>query len=242
MKRALVPTAAPGTLRLEGPAFHHLVHVLRSRPGEQLEIFDGRGSSFAATVRAVHEDAAELVLGPATAAPPPRSIELVQGLVRAEKLELVLQKGTELGASGFRLATTARAVVKSSPRDEKKLDRWQRIVEEAARQCGRSDVPQVHAAVALERVVPSLAPGTAVFVLDEEERALTLSAAAAEALETDAPLAVVIGPEGGLERAEVAALVAQGAKPVTLGSRVLRTETAGFAALAVLRHLDGQLG
>ncbi len=242
MKRALVPRAAPGELRLEGPAFHHLVHVLRSREGDTLEVFDGQGSSFAATVRSVGADVAVLELGPAKASPPPRRIEVVQGLVRAEKLELVIQKGTELGASAFRPVSTARAVVKASPRDASKQERWQRIASEAARQCGRSDVPTVHALAPLDCLVASLAPGTAVFVLDEEERGLTLSAAAAPHLGADTPLAVVIGPEGGLERAEVQALVNQGAKAVTLGALVLRTETAGLAALAVLRHLDGQLG
>lgn len=238
MKRVFVPGAATGVTRLTGPAFHHLAVVLRVRAGEALEVFDGRGHAFDAAVTQVNDDALTLTLGPARAMPAPRRVTLVQGLVRAEKLELVLQKGTELGASAFLPATARRSVVKLEGKEPKKLERWRRIVEEAARQCGRADVPEVLPVVALDAVV---LPDTTVLVLDEEERAVSLSQAV-RALDATRAVALVIGPEGGLERAEVAALVARGTQPVTLGGNVLRTETAGLAALAVIRHLEGLLG
>lgn len=238
MKRVFVPGAATGSARLEGPAFHHLAVVLRVKAGEALEVFDGHGNAFDATVVTVDDAALSLSLGPARAMPAPRPITLVQGLVRAEKLELVLQKGTELGASAFLPAAARRSVVKLEGKEPKKLERWRRIVEEAARQCGRADVPEVLPPSSLEAVV---LPGAALLVLDEEERGLSLSQAV-RALDADRPLALVVGPEGGLDRAEVAALVARGAQPVTLGGHVLRTETAGLAALTIVRHLDGLLG
>ena len=170
---------------------------------------------------------------PAPRAPP---LTLLQGLPKGDKLELVLQKGTELGVAAFFPVVTARAV--SRPKDaEAKAQRWRKIVSEAARQCGRADVPEVAAPGPLADAVAALPKDTRLLVLDEEERALRLS----DAL-TDAPLALVVGPEGGLSREEVAQLKAAGGVSVTLGPRVLRTETAALAALAVLLHRMGELG
>lgn len=240
MIRLLVPGAAEGRVSVAGPRLHYVRDVLRLRAGDALEVFDGAGRAFDARLTALEADAATLTLGPAREAPRPRAITIVQGLPKAEKLELVLQKGTELGATAFAPAACARSVVKLQGKEEAKLARWQRIVEEAARQCGRADVPQVLPPQPLLAAVAALPGPPAVLVLDEEERALPLSAAVAPL--GGRPLALVIGPEGGLAREEVSALVARGATPVTLGRLVLRTETAALAALAVLRHLDGELG
>ncbi|MBS1153413.1 MAG: rRNA methyltransferase [Myxococcaceae bacterium] len=241
MKRLHLPQAAPGALRLEGPRFHHLIRVLRVRAGEALEVFDGRGTVFPAQVGEVGDEAATLTLGPGAPQPAPREITIVQGLPKAEKLEWVLQKCTELGAAAFAPVFCERTIVKPSGREDAKVQRWQRIVEEAARQSGRAEVPTVHPPRPLLEAVGGLS-GCLILVLDEEEEALSLSAAVAPALSTAQPLALVIGPEGGLSRAEVAQLQQRGAVPVTLGRRVLRTETAALAALAVLLHLQGELG
>ena len=241
MRRLHLPTAAAGPLRLEGPRFHHLVRVLRARAGEVLEIFDGRGTVFSAQVDEVGAQGASLTLGPGIPQGAARAITIVQGLPKSEKLEWVLQKCTELGAAAFFPVFCERTVVKPSGREEAKVLRWQRIVEEAARQSGRADVPTVHPPQPLLEAVRALS-GARVLVLDEEEEALPLSAAVAQDLSSAQPLALVIGPEGGLSRAEVAALRAEGALPVNLGQRILRTETAALAALAVLLHLQGELG
>ncbi len=241
MKRLHLPHAAQGPLRLEGPRFHHLIRVLRVRAGESLQIFDGRGTAYAATVDDVGAESAALTLAAGAPQPAPREITIVQGLPKAEKLEWVLQKCTELGAAAFAPVFTERTVIKPSGREDTKLQRWQRIVEEAARQSGRADVPKVFAPQPLLQAAHALA-GALVLVLDEEEEALPLSAAVAQALSTTQPLALVIGPEGGLARSEVEALEDKGAIAVTLGRRVLRTETAALAALAVLLHLQGELG
>lgn len=238
MKRLHLPHAAPGAVRLDGPRFHHLIRVLRVRAGERLELFDGRGTVFPAEVEQVDTDAATLKVGPGVPQPVAPGITIVQGLPKAEKLEWVLQKGTELGAAAFAPVFTERCVVKPSGREDAKVQRWQKIAEEAARQSGRADVPTVLPPRPLLDAVRALAPGTRVLVLDEEEEERSLSSAAGEG----GPLALVIGPEGGLARSEVQALAALGALGVTLGRRVLRTETAALAALAVLLHLQGELG
>lgn len=239
-----LPEPPPPTARVEGPRLHYLVNVLRLREGDALEVFDGRGGAYPAQVSTLRDEAAELSLGPRRAAPPRRPIAVVQGLPKGEKLELIIQKGTELGASAFAPAFTRRAVVKlDDRRAAAKTRRWRTIAEGAARQCGRSDVPLVHAPRALPDAVEAASEGggpARVLVLDEEERATLLREAHAGSGE--APLVLVVGPEGGLDREEVQALTRRGAIPVTLGALVLRTETAALAALAVLRHLDGDLG
>ncbi len=240
MIRLLVPGAQEGEVTVNGPRLHYLRQVLRVRAGDELEVFDGEGNAFDAKVVSLGELGGVLTLGAAREAPRPRSITIVQGLPKAETLELVLQKGTELGASAFAPAACARSIVKLDGKEEAKLARWQRIVEEAARQCGRASVPQVFAPRPLAAAVSSLPGEPAVLVLDEEERSLPLSTAVASL--GSRSLALVIGPEGGLTREEVSALVAKGAIAITLGRLVLRTETAALAALAVLRHLDGELG
>lgn len=241
--RLLVPLAAQAAspLRVEGEAFHHL-RVLRLAVGQSLEVFDGKGSAWEAEVVALEKDAALLRLGKARGtAHPGRSITLVQVLPKAEKLEFVLQKGTELGAHAFYPALSERTVLKlDGAKAEARRARWQRIVQEAARQSGRTDVPTVHAVRGLLEAVRALPPLTRVLVLDEEEKRTSLRRAASE--DVGAPLALVVGPEGGLARTEVEALQALGGVAVSLGPLVLRTETAALAALAVLRHLDGLLG
>jgi 16S rRNA (uracil1498-N3)-methyltransferase len=238
MKRVLVPAATLGRTTLDAGPAHHLVHVLRVAQGDALEVFDGAGRSFDAVVEAVHADGtATLTLSNERQSAPERRVTVIQGLPKAEKLELVVQKATELGAWALIAAACERSVVKLEGKEAAKQARWQKIADEAARQCGRADVPAVSVAASLEAAVAALGLGTQVLVLDEEERARPLSHALAEG-----PVALIVGPEGGLSRAEVAALTAKGAQPVTLGRLVLRTETAALAALAVIRHLDGLLG
>ena len=244
MIRALlvVPTPAPERLTVGGERFHHLAHVLRIAPGDTVEVFDGRGRAFVARVEQVGESSLELVLGEERSDEVGRAITILQGLPKGDKLEWIVEKATELGATAIVPVETARAVVKLDPaRGEKKRERWQRIAEEAARQCRRSDVPAVLAPARLQDAVASLAEGTRVLVLDEEERAVRLGKVLAP-LGPEVPLALVIGPEGGLAREEVDALLRRGAVAVSLGKNILRTETAALAALSVVLHRDGRLG
>ncbi len=238
-----LPTPAPERLSLEGEAHHYLCHVLRLKAGDALEVFDGHGRAVDARVAEVSPTAAVLTLGAERRQAPARSVTLVQGLPKGDKLEWILQKGTELGASAFAPASCVRSVVKLPPdKAEAKRQRWRKIVEEAARQCGRQDVPEVLSPGPLAQVCAALPAETRILVLDEEERSRTLTSAFAALPSPAAPLALVVGPEGGLDRSEVAALLARGAVAVTLGDSILRTETASLAALCVLLHLDGRLG
>lgn len=237
-----IPEPAPPEVTLSGDRRHYLLHVLRLGEGASLELFDGSGRAFDARVASVDADTVRLVLGPARHTPPAREVHILQGLPKGDKLEWVLQKGTELGATAFHPVAAARSVVKLEPRRaEERTSRWTKIVEEAARQCRRNDVPLVHTPRPLVEAARALAPGTTLLVLDEEESAVPLGEAF-RSCAPGAPVALVVGPEGGLDREEVSALRALGGRPVTLGRRILRTETAALAALAVMAHLDGELG
>lgn len=237
-----IPDPAPAEVALTGDRRHYVLHVLRLGEGDALEVFDGKGRSFASRVTGVDPQTVRVELGPARQAPARRAVSVLQGLPKGDKLEWVLQKGTELGAAAFLPVDTVRSVVKLEPRRaQERTARWTKIVEEAARQCRRDDVPRVETPLPLAEAARGLAPGTVVLVLDEEESAVPLGEAF-RAAGAGTPVALVVGPEGGLAREEVEALKALGARAVTLGARILRTETAALAALAVMMHLDGDLG
>lgn len=237
--RLTVADPAPVRVRVDGPAFHHL-RVARVVPREAVEVFDGRGRAWAATVESVGDDHAMLLLGSARTEDTGRRILLLQGLPKGEKLDWVLQKTTELGVAAVWPLSLARSVVKLGTEVARKRQvRWQRIADEAARQSGRADVPEIGPLRTLEQALAALPQGVQLLVLDEEERERRLSEAAAG---DGRPLALVVGPEGGLERAEVEQVRRAGGEAVTIGPRVLRTETVGLVALAVLRHRDGLLG
>jgi|RhiMethySRZTD1v2_1073278.scaffolds.fasta_scaffold66038_5 16S rRNA (uracil1498-N3)-methyltransferase len=232
-----VPSPTPERVRVDGAPLHHL-RVARVAAGEAVEVFDGRGRAWAAWLESVDDAGAELRLGEERRGATGRTVVLIQGLPKGDKLDLVLQKATELGVSAVWPVLTTRSV--SRPRPEAQATRrarWQRIVEEAARQSGRTEIPEVTALRPLDEAVRALGPGFRLLVLDEEERAGRLGNAAG-----DGAVALVVGPEGGLARDEVRLLRDLGGVPVSLGPLVLRTETAGIAALAVLRHLEGLLG
>jgi 16S rRNA (uracil1498-N3)-methyltransferase len=233
---------SPRVIVIGGERFHYLAHVLRLGEGQTLELFDGHGRSFPAQVAAVSQGEATLTLDGPRAEPKARSILLVQGLPKSDRFEWTLQKATELGAAAFHPVHSERSVVKvPAGKEPERRKRWQRIVEEAARQCGRSDVPSVEPVGSLVQVCERLVPSTGLLVLDEEERSLPLGIAA-HALPPTKPVAIIVGPEGGLARSEVEALKRLGGVGVTLGRLILRSETAGIAALCVLRHQEGLLG
>lgn len=225
---------------VQGERLHYLTHVLRLQPGATFEVFDGRGLRRTATLERLGAAGAELRLGAPQAGTRGAELTLIQGLPKADKLEWIIQKGTELGISRFAPVLTERSVVKlDAARAQTKRERWQRIAEEAARQCGRSDLPGVDLPSPLAQAASSLPEGTQLLVLDEEERERRL----VDALRPGGgPLALVVGPEGGLSRTEVAQLQASGGCSVTLGPRILRTETASLAAAVILLHLSGELG
>ncbi|MFT3913812.1 MAG: 16S rRNA (uracil(1498)-N(3))-methyltransferase [Anaeromyxobacteraceae bacterium] len=234
----LPPAALHGDHAVLTPeARHHLVDVLRLLPGEAIEVFDGQGGAWDGTLAPGLD---VLALGPRReAARPGADVRLLVALAKGEKMDLVVQKTTELGVTAVVPFEAERSVVRlEGERAEERARRWRRIAEEAARQCGRADVPDVLAPRSLAKALAAIPAGFAlhVFHVEAGEAAGSKPPAAA------APgHALVVGPEGGLTAGEVAACLAAGARPATLGPRVLRAETAAIVAVALAQARHGDL-
>lgn len=246
VRRFMAPGAdlSGETVRIEGDLFRHMVKVLRLKIDTRLRLADGRGAECAGIIREIGRDhltvAVEERHTTATSGGGLR-ITLIQGLPKGEKMELILQKGTELGVSEVVTFQADRSVSRIPvDRQDERLRRWRRIAEEAARQAGRPDIPTVRLSRGIDDTVLD-ADQDLRLLLWEEERATTLKEAMG-ARPRPASIAVIVGPEGGLTVAEAELARQAGFIPVTLGRRILRTETAGIALVAILQYLFGDLG
>jgi 16S rRNA (uracil1498-N3)-methyltransferase len=226
------------SLVLEGEAHRYLTRVLRLSAGARVVLFDGQGGEVAATIARAGTRDLTLTLGErrTIAIPTTPPVTLLQGLPRPERMDLVVQKATELGAARLIPVRAARSAGDQPPRPE----RWEKISREAARQCGRAQLLDIAPTSSLAEAVASLAPDTLRIVpWEEAPEAQPLSALVSGQF---AGVVVLIGPEGGLTADEVALTTAAGFRVATLGPRILRTETAAIAALAVIQSMVGGLG
>lgn len=233
------PLAAGATVRLDERAATHLARVLRMKVGDGLRVFDGRGAEHVATIHAIAGTRVELAVGAAHPPTPesPLEITLTQGVSRGERMDYALQKATELGVARIAPVLCERSVVKLDPAQAAaRHEHWRGVVSAAAEQCGRATLP---ALVPPRRLAEHLAAtqgagGTLRAVL------LPDASAGPAALPGDLrAIELLIGPEGGLSDEEERLAVGVGYRPLRLGPRVLRTETAPVAALAVLQQLYG---
>lgn len=232
-----------GYASFNGELHHHMARVLRLRSGDELLLVDEQGRSHLGVIDQVTQEwTAVRLTVTREAAPPPVSpaITIVQGLPRGEKVDLVLQKGTELGVNGFSLFRADRSVPRlTGDKLQSRLERWERIVFEAARQSERFDLPQVawipSARDAAENVKADLK-----LLLWERGASVHLRETLAT-LPRPASIAIAIGPEGGFAPDEFQAFSDQGFIPVTLGKRILRTETAALAMTAIVQYIWGDI-
>lgn len=221
--------------------------VLRLRVGDEVAVFDGSGREWTAKIETVSQQA--VIARPGAERRPdaelPVAITVCQALVKAERFELVLQKATELGAARIAPIITARVQgVEAALPSKARLERWQRIVQEAAEQSGRVRLPEIAAASGLQEAVASEAARGPVVVLWEggPETGLRAALRAIAAKGVPERVALVIGPVGGFEEREVEESQAAGAVVVGMGRRVLRSETAAIAALTATVYEFGHLG
>lgn len=211
-----------------------ITNVLRLRVGDIVYVFDNSGKEYATKLLAV---GIPQVVGEITQVTYPKTeaglrLTLVQGLLKGDKIELILQKCTEIGVSAFVIATTARSVPRiPKERLASRIERWQSIVREAAEQSGRVRVPEVRQIVPFEEAL-SLTDGEGIIAWErEKDRGISpelLEAASANSL------TCFIGPEGGFSEEEVQTAMDLGIKPVSLGARILRAETAAVVASTLL--------
>lgn len=229
-------------VRLGSEEARHLRDVLRLQSGDQVNLFDGEGREFDCTITELRRDFAELTVD-AEAAPakPESQLDLTLGiaLLKGEKFDLVVQKATELGVVRIVPLLTERADVRlRDVKDaDKRVTRWRRIAQEAAKQSGRARVPEVTEPQSFKTLVGEKRNGLGIMFSEREGQSLEEATRGGESQ----PVTALIGSEGGWADAELAMARVEGWKLVTLGGRILRAETAGIVGTALLQHLLGDL-
>jgi 16S rRNA (uracil1498-N3)-methyltransferase len=227
-------------LALEGERARYVARVLRLRAGDELLVFDGKGGEHRAIL--TRASRAEVVLRIAEACDrnveSPLSVHLVQGISRGERMDTVVQKATELGVHRITPLVTERSVVRlDDDRAARRTEHWRKVARSACEQCGRNVLPEIDVPQELDRFIDNAAAGEMLRVL--------LHAAAGKTLMSLSPPAarvqVLVGPEGGLSAAERERTLAAGFAACSLGPRILRTETAALAAIALLQARLGDL-
>ena len=233
------PLAAGARLTLEGEAAAHLGRVLRVRAGAPVVLFDGSESEFASEVVAATRRTVALAVGPGREVRRESALELVllQGVCRNERMDWVVRKATELGATAIRPVMTERSVVKIDPaKIAGRIEHWRAIAISACEQCGRNVLPDILPPLPVTAAL-SAHRGASGVLLDPEAKG------GADTLRPPAgPLCLLVGPEGGLDERERAAARAAGYMGIRLGPRILRTETAALTGLALLQARFGDLG
>lgn len=232
-----LPLAAGLPVILPEAAVAHLVRVLRLGVGDRFVLFNGDGGDYPAQLLSVAKKSAEALVGARVEAgnESPLRITLAQGIARGEKMDLILQKATELGVACIAPVITDRTEVKlDAERLEKKMQHWRGVLAAACEQSGRARLPQLLPPQSLASFAAATGSSRR-FILDPEAgRSLADAAVTAEDTVT-----LLIGPEGGLSERDEAALRAAKFEGLRLGPRILRTETAGLAAIAALNALYG---
>ena len=234
MHRFFTDEIQPNTAVVRGDDVKHIAKVLRLHAGDAVQLCDGNGRECDAVIRTVSPDAVTFDTEPWREAEtePHAKITLFQCLPKAGKMETIIQKCVELGAVGFVPVQSERCVVVLKPPYEGRIERWQRVSEEAAKQSRRGVIPKVELPVALDKL--DFTAFDTVLAAYENERTVSLKTALHEGSGTR--IAIVIGPEGGFSEAEIRLLAKKGARTVSLGTRIRRTETAGMAMTAQILY------
>lgn len=229
---------------MTGELYRHMARVLRLKEGSEVKLTDDSGREFCGVIEEVGAKALTVRVTAVESEPeqePGLRVTLYQGLPKGEKLDLILQKCTELGISELVTFDAERSIVKlRGDRSAGRLERCEKIVQEAARQSGRRSPPKVSIGGSLD-VVLREAGHTVKLLLWEGEQTTKLRETL-DAYQSPETVAIVVGPEGGLSSEEVEQAIACGFTPISLGRRILRTETAGFAMLSILQFYWGDMG
>ena len=235
-----VPDAAPGArIALPGHSAHHARDVLRLRAGAQVHVFDGRGAEYEAVLEVVaRQGVSGRVTGPAVPRPEsPLRVTLAMSPLKGDRMELAIQKATELGVAEIRPVVTVRTDTAARPALEgARRDRWDKVASGAAEQCGRATVPVVAPTATLAAFIADPPAGARVVLLERQEGQPPLAS-----LPRPQAITLLVGPAGGWEPVEIERLAGAGFVAVSLGPRILRAETAAIAALTAAQVLGGDL-
>ncbi len=219
---------------------HHAVNVLRLRPGNKAEVVFG-GKRWTAEFISRNEETFLIPLEELASSEPSLSVTLFQGLPKGDKMDWIVQKAVELGVTRIIPVAFSRCIVKLAGKDLiRKQERWQKIAREAGKQSGRCIIPEVFTPVALS-ALPQFLGQCDIVAVPWEECTGYGPLSFFEMHPSVSSLGIVIGPEGGISAEEIALLKGNRCVPITLGKRILRTETAGLAAISVFLGLYGEM-
>ena len=229
---------------ITGDDVNHIRNVLRMEPGEKVVVSAGRGVDYYCILRELQPDCVVLDIEREEPVHTELPVKLVlfQALPKADKMEFIIQKAIELGAAEIVPVRTRRSVVKlDEKKAAKKVQRWRAIAEAAAKQSGRGRVPEVHDVVSFTEALELAKELESMLIPYELYQDMPETVKTMEKVSLAASIGIFIGPEGGFERGEVEKAMESGALPISLGKRILRTETAGLAILSVLMfRIEGE--
>ncbi|WP_135546699.1 16S rRNA (uracil(1498)-N(3))-methyltransferase [Paenibacillus cymbidii] len=233
-----------------GDDAHHLQRVMRAEPGDQLIVCDGNGRTALASIASLAktEVVADIVREVEESREADVDIWIAQSLPKGDKLETVIQKGTELGASRFIPFESERTVAYyDGKKEEKKLERWRKIAKEAAEQAHRSRLPVIEAPCGWKRLLEAAGQADLALICYEKQdekslRSLLREWAQTEGAAQTGTVLVIVGPEGGFAEREIREAAEADCRPVSLGRRILRTETAALVALSCILYETGEMG
>jgi 16S rRNA (uracil1498-N3)-methyltransferase len=220
-----------------GSDVNHIGNVLRMKPGERIRVSDNSGRAYFCHIREITSDTviADIDEADAPGTELNNSICLLQGLPKADKMELIIQKATELGAGEVIPVAMKNCVVRlDAKKAAAKTARWQAIAESAAKQSKRTVIPQIHAPLSWKDALNFAKTLDIVLVPYENERGMDATRELIGSIAPGQSVGILIGPEGGFADSEIQEADALGFRRISLGRRILRTETAGLAALAML--------
>lgn len=222
------------SVTISGEDVAHLSKVLRLREGENIIVCDSAGIDYECRIESISktEAVASVISSTPNIAEPPINITIYQGLPKSDKMDYIVQKCVELGVNKIVPVITKRAV--AIPRDgDKKILRWQRIASEAAKQCGRGVLPQIGEIAEFKTIVKNVVLEDNLNIIPyENEKSFKLK----NALKPVKNINIFIGPEGGFDPEEIELAMTSGIQPVTLGPRILRTETAPIAVVSAVMY------
>lgn len=224
----------------------HIKKVLRLKEGQELEICDGEGMDYRVSIDTIDNEKINTSIEEVYPSKKESNIEvtLYQGLPKSMKMDIIIQKCTELGIHSIIPVSTNRTIVKiENPKAEtKKIERWQRIAYEAAKQSKRGRVPYIGNVKNLQNIWKDLCENDLNIIAYENESTKGLKSILHNNTTIIKKIGIIIGPEGGFEKQEIEMAKANGALSFTLGPRILRTETAGFTALTIVMYALGDIG
>ncbi len=231
-------------IQIEGSDVNHIKNVLRMKIGEELQISDGNNNKYLCEIASMTSDGVSVCIKEELVSDTelPSKIYLFQGLPKSDKMELIVQKAVELGAYEIIPVETKRAVVKlDDKKATKKVERWNAISEGGAKQSGRNVVPAVKSVMSFKEAVQRAESLDVILIPYELAEGMEETRQVIESIHPGQTIGIFIGPEGGFETQEVEYAIQHGAKAITLGKRILRTETAGLTTLSILMyHLESK--